>query len=73
MILKRIQLWFHCKMRLNRTVLKHKNAILAMATGTGKTKTSFKIINSLKKEDLINSIIISMHDKDLINQWKKDI
>ena len=54
-------------------VLEKKNAILSMATGTGKTKTSFKIIDSLQRRKLIDSIIITMNDKDLIKQWRRDI
>jgi superfamily II DNA or RNA helicase len=40
-----------------------------MATGTGKTKTSLKIIEKLVKEKKITIVIIATEGNDLLNQW----
>jgi superfamily II DNA or RNA helicase len=49
--------------------LKEKRGILNMATGTGKTKTSLKIIEKLIKEEKITIVIIATEGNDLLNQW----
>lgn len=49
--------------------LKEKAGILEMATGTGKTRTTFKIIDKLLDQKKINKIIIQMKGEPLINQW----
>ncbi len=49
--------------------LKKKNGILAMATGTGKTRTAIKIINKLIDMHEIKRIIITMYGNDLLDQW----
>jgi len=53
--------------------LKKKNGILEMATGTGKTRTTFKIIEKLINEKKINKIIIQMKGTELIDQWEKEL
>lgn len=50
-----------------------KSGILAMATGTGKTRTAINIINRLIKENKIKKIIISVAGTDLLDQWCKEI
>ena len=47
--------------------LKEKAGILEMATGTGKTRTTFKIIDKLLDQKKINKIIIQMKGEPLIN------
>lgn len=49
--------------------LEHKNGILEMATGTGKTRTAQKIITKLIEEGQIDRFIITMYGKDLLQQW----
>ena len=47
--------------------------ILAMATGTGKTSTAIKITNHLFKENLIDSVIITMKGNPLLHQWVDEL
>lgn len=49
------------------------SGILDMATGTGKTRTSLKIIDRLLRTDEIDSIVIATYGNDLLNQWNKTI
>lgn len=49
--------------------LEKKNGILAMATGTGKTRTAIKIMNKLIEMNEIKRIIITMYGNDLLDQW----
>ncbi|KOF08634.1 hypothetical protein AC739_19250 [Planococcus glaciei] len=50
-----------------------KTGILAMATGTGKTRTAINIITRLIKENEIKKIIITVSGTDLLDQWCKEI
>jgi superfamily II DNA or RNA helicase len=50
-----------------------KRGILNMATGTGKTKTSLKIIEKLINDNKIKTIIISTEGNDLLKQWSIQI
>ena len=43
-----------------------------MATGTGKTRTAFKILDKLLSQKKINKIIIQMKGTELIDQWVKE-
>ncbi len=47
--------------------------LFAMATGTGKTLTSLFCANELSKETELNSVLIIVPLKDLVDQWQKDI
>lgn len=53
--------------------LEKKSGILEMATGTGKTRTAFKIIDKLLNQEKINKIIIQMKGTELIDQWEKEL
>lgn len=53
--------------------LEEKAGILEMATGTGKTKTAFKIIDKLLDQKKINKIIIQMRGSELIDQWENEL
>ena len=64
--------WRHKDEALKK-FLEVKAGILAMATGTGKTKTAIKIATHLFKEGLIDSVIITMNGNSLLTQWKGDI
>lgn len=50
-----------------------EHGILAMATGTGKTRTAIKIIKRLFAEGKIKRVIISMYGNDLLDQWSKQM
>jgi superfamily II DNA or RNA helicase len=47
--------------------------ILEMATGTGKTRTSLKILSELIKRNEINGAIIATDGTDLLSQWAEEI
>ena len=53
--------------------LEKKAGILEMATGTGKTRVAFKIIDKLLNQEKINKIIIQMRGSELIDQWEKEL
>ena len=53
--------------------LEKKAGILEMATGTGKTRTAFKILGKLLDQKKINKIIIQMTGTELIGQWVKEL
>ena len=53
--------------------LEKKAGILEMATGTGKTRTAFKILDKLLDQKKINKIIIQMKGSLLINQWEQEL
>jgi len=56
-----------------KVFLKEKRGLLAMATGTGKTRTALKIIERLFKFKKIENVIICMKAPDLLDQWNKNI
>ena len=49
--------------------LEHRAGVLAMATGTGKTRTALKIDAELRERDLTSSTIIAAYGTDLLDQW----
>lgn len=51
--------------------LEKKHGVLEMATGTGKTRTAFKIINELTERCATKSVVITMSGTDLLTQWHK--
>jgi len=53
--------------------LEKKNGILAMATGTGKTRTAIRIIRALFASRYIKRVIITMNGNDLLDQWAEQI
>ena len=56
-----------------KVFLEKKHGILAMATGTGKTRTAIKIINKLLEVQRIKRVIITMYGNDLLDQWAKQM
>lgn len=64
--------WRH-QVEASNKFIKKQNGVLEMATGTGKTMTAYRIINSLVREDKINSIIIATFGNDLLDQWYEGI
>jgi len=55
------------------TFLRKRFGILEMATGTGKTRTSIKILNHLLGTEDIDGAIITTFGTDLLDQWHKEI
>ncbi|MDK1389900.1 DEAD/DEAH box helicase family protein [Sinorhizobium sp. 8-89] len=53
--------------------LKAKHGILEMATGTGKTRTALAISDELLERDLINTVVVTAHGTDLLDQWHRQL
>ncbi|MEG1882022.1 MAG: DEAD/DEAH box helicase family protein [Clostridia bacterium] len=64
--------WIHQEKAVEK-FLESKNGILAMATGSGKTKTAITIIRKLFENGSIKRAIITMDGNDLLDQWEKQI
>jgi superfamily II DNA or RNA helicase len=64
--------WRHQDKAVEEFLLQ-KNGILEMATGTGKTRTSLKILNRLFEQGEINNVVITAEGTDLLDQWEKEI
>ena len=47
------------------------NGVLEMATGTGKTRTAFNILNELRSCGQICAVVVTMSGNDLLDQWYK--
>lgn len=47
--------------------------VLAMATGTGKTRTALKIDTELRERALVHSTIIAAYGTDLLDQWYREL
>ena len=50
-----------------------KSGVLNMATGTGKTRTSLKILRSLYGNGSIDTVIVSTDGNDLLDQWYAEL
>lgn len=50
-----------------------ERGILNMATGTGKTRTSLKILRALYERDSIDTVIVSTDGNDLLDQWYAEL
>ena len=70
--IKKIDKWSFQEEAVN-IFLEKKVGILEMATGTGKTRTTFKIIDELLSQKNINKIVIQMKGKELLDQWIKEL
>lgn len=64
--------WIHQDKALNK-FLEVERGLLNMATGTGKTITSIKILKNLYGSDKINTIIIATYGNSLLNQWFHEV
>lgn len=53
--------------------LEAETGILEMATGTGKTRTSLKILDSLLREAQLDSLIVATKGNDLLDQWNETL
>ncbi len=65
--------WWHQEDAVNWFINEaNGTGLLAMATGTGKTITSLKIIQQLYEKGEIDSVVICASER-LLNQWSKEI
>lgn len=55
------------------TFLASERGVLNMATGTGKTRTALKIMQTLFDHDLIDTVITCTDGNDLLDQWYSEI
>lgn len=69
---KKDMMWEHQEIAVER-FLEKKNGILAMATGTGKTRVALRIIRTLVDAGDIERVIITMYGNDLLDQWAKQV
>ena len=53
--------------------LKHRAGVIAMATGTGKTRTALKIEAELRERDLSSTTIVAAYGTDLLDQWHSEL
>lgn len=53
--------------------MKTRAGVLAMATGTGKTRTALKIDAELRERALVQSTIIAAYGTDLLDQWYDEL
>jgi superfamily II DNA or RNA helicase/HKD family nuclease len=60
--------WVHQEKAVD-IFLQKERGLLNMATGTGKTRTSLKILKALYEQDKIDTIIVSTFGNSLLNQW----
>jgi superfamily II DNA or RNA helicase/HKD family nuclease len=60
--------WRHQDEALERFIASERG-VLNMATGTGKTRTALRIIETLFNRGAITSAIVTMDGTDLLNQW----
>jgi len=47
--------------------LRAERGVLDMATGTGKTRTSLRIVDKMLEQNKIDTVLISTHGTDLLN------
>jgi superfamily II DNA or RNA helicase len=60
--------WRHQEEAVNK-FLENGHGILDMATGTGKTRTSLKILNRLVRNEEVENIVVATRGNDLLDQW----
>ena len=52
-----------------KNFLENGHGILDMATGTGKTRTSLKILNRLLRQEEVENLVVATSGNDLLDQW----
>ena len=63
----------HQRKAINQFIQNEFQCLFAMATGTGKTLTSLFAANELSAYAALDSILIIVPLKDLVDQWEKDV
>jgi superfamily II DNA or RNA helicase len=56
-----------------REFIAKRRGILEMATGTGKTRTAIRILNTLYKAQSVDSAIVVAFGTDLLDQWYREL
>ena len=64
--------WRHQDEAIER-FLSSERGVLDMATGTGKTRTAVRIIETLLNDNAVSSVIVTMDGTDLLEQWNKEL
>jgi len=64
--------WRHQEVAVNN-FLENGHGILDMATGTGKTRTSLKILNRLLRKNAVENIVVATRGNDLLDQWQETL
>jgi superfamily II DNA or RNA helicase len=49
------------------------SGVLEMATGTGKTRTSLKILESLRGQGELETLVVATRGNDLLDQWSETL
>ena len=68
----KIDKWRHQDEALEK-FLAAERGVLNMATGTGKTRTSIKILRRLFEQGSIDTVIVSTDGNDLLDQWHEEL
>ena len=68
----KIDKWRHQDEALKK-FLAAERGVLNMATGTGKTRTSIKILRRLFEQGSIDTVIVSTDGNDLLDQWRAEL
>lgn len=66
------ELWKHQDEAIAQ-FMEQRRGILNMATGSGKTQTSLKVIRKLFADGAIKTVIISTEGNDLLSQWSAQV
>lgn len=64
--------WRH-QLEAEKEFLKRHRGILEMATGTGKTRTAVRIVDSLYESEQVDSAIVIAFGTDLMDQWFREL
>ena len=64
--------WRHQEEAVN-AFLDAEGGLLHMATGTGKTRTSLKILDQLIRDNAIETLVVATRGNDLLNQWNETL
>ncbi len=64
--------WRHQQEALE-AFLKTPAGVLEMATGTGKTRTSLKILTELTRRNAVTGAIVATDGNDLLGQWASEV
>lgn len=64
--------WLHQDYALEK-FLAAERGVLNMATGTGKTRTSLKIVRALFEKGKIDTVVVCTDGNDLLDQWYAEL
>jgi superfamily II DNA or RNA helicase len=64
--------WRH-QAEAERTFVLRQRGVLEMATGTGKTRTAIKILDTLYKSGQVDCAVVVAFGTDLLDQWYREL